>query len=135
MMDRLRLISSHADTALCSQVRAVSKDWASRADLPSHVADMIASFPSTMHPMTQLVAAVTALQMESKFAKAYNEKSVNKVGATRLMTLPEPPRVPVLPPTCDASTRLQLCGQPLITSPFCLPSLEPILGACLRGQR
>lgn len=60
----------------------MSKDWASRADLPSHVADMIASFPSTMHPMTQLVAAVSALQMESKFAKAYNEKSIDKVRRT-----------------------------------------------------
>ena len=70
----------------------MSKDWASRADLPSHVADMIAGFPSTMHPMTQLVAAVTALQMESKFAKAYNEKTVNKVGGLSLMALPGPPR-------------------------------------------
>jgi len=60
------------------QVRAVSKDWASRADLPSHVVDMISNFPTNMHPMTQLVAAVSALQTESRFAKAYSEKSMNK---------------------------------------------------------
>lgn len=66
-------------TASLSQVRAVSKDWASRADLPAHVTDMISNFPSTMHPMSQLVAAVAALQTESKFAKAYNQKSIKKV--------------------------------------------------------
>jgi citrate synthase len=58
----------------------VSKDWASRAALPPHVVDLIANFPKTMHPMSQLVAAVAALQTESKFAKAYNEKTIKKVG-------------------------------------------------------
>ncbi|EGD76179.1 citrate synthase [Salpingoeca rosetta] len=60
------------------QVRAVSRELAARADLPSHVADMIAKFPSTMHPMTQFVSAIAALQTESEFAKAYAAKSVSK---------------------------------------------------------
>jgi len=55
------------------QVKAVSAEWAARADIPSHVANMIKNFPSTLHPMSQLSAAVTALQSESKFAKAYSE--------------------------------------------------------------
>jgi len=55
------------------QVKAVSAEWAVRADIPSHVANMIKNFPSTLHPMSQLSAAVTALQSESKFAKAYSE--------------------------------------------------------------
>eukprot|EP00052_Salpingoeca_macrocollata_P000142 m.18793 g.18793 ORF g.18793 m.18793 type:complete len:463 (-) comp10249_c1_seq1:174-1562(-) len=53
------------------QTDAVSKEWASRADLPKHVTDMIANFPQTLHPMSQFSAAVCALQSESKFAKAY----------------------------------------------------------------
>jgi len=55
------------------QVKAVSAEWAERADIPSHVSNMIKNFPSTLHPMSQLSAAVCALQSESKFAKAYAE--------------------------------------------------------------
>lgn len=55
------------------QVKAVSSEWAARADIPSHVISMIKSFPSTLHPMSQFSAAVTALQSESKFAKAYSD--------------------------------------------------------------
>eukprot|EP00042_Codosiga_hollandica_P026826 m.129234 g.129234 ORF g.129234 m.129234 type:complete len:475 (-) comp52308_c0_seq1:171-1595(-) len=53
------------------QVKAVSKEWNARASIPAHVADMIAKFPTNLHPMSQLSAAVCALQSESKFAKAY----------------------------------------------------------------
>lgn len=56
-----------------TQVDALSKEWAERADLPGHVVDMIANFPSTLHPMSQFSAAICALQSESKFAKAYSE--------------------------------------------------------------
>ncbi len=56
-----------------SQVQALSKDWASRAALPSHVVTMLNNFPSNLHPMSQLVCAVAALNSESKFAKAYTE--------------------------------------------------------------
>ena len=52
---------------------AISADWAARADLPQPVVQMVNNFPNTMHPMTQFSAAITAMQMESKFAKAYAE--------------------------------------------------------------
>ena len=51
------------------QVRAVSKEWASRAALPGHVVTMLNNFPETVHPMSQFAAAITALNSESKFAK------------------------------------------------------------------
>lgn len=53
------------------QVAAISKEWAKRADLPDHVVQMLDNFPSHLHPMAQLVAAVSALNSESKFAQAY----------------------------------------------------------------
>lgn len=59
------------------QVNAISKEWATRADLPDHVAQLLESFPSNLHPMSQFVAAIAALQSESKFAQAY-AKGVHK---------------------------------------------------------
>lgn len=59
------------------QVRALSREWAERADLPTHVTDMIANFPTRLHPMSQFSAAICALQSESKFAQAY-ASGVNK---------------------------------------------------------
>lgn len=56
-----------------AQVDALSKEWAARAALPAHVVTMLNNFPTTLHPMSQLSAAVTALNSESKFAKAYSE--------------------------------------------------------------
>uniref|UniRef100_A0A0N4Z746 Citrate synthase n=1 Tax=Parastrongyloides trichosuri TaxID=131310 RepID=A0A0N4Z746_PARTI len=53
------------------QVNAISKEWASRADLPEHVVRMLDNFPSNLHPMSQLIAAAAALNSESKFAQAY----------------------------------------------------------------
>ncbi|XP_064401146.1 probable citrate synthase, mitochondrial [Halichondria panicea] len=53
------------------EVRAISRDWASRADLPQHVVQMVNNFPTSLHPMAQFSAAVTAMHSESKFAKAY----------------------------------------------------------------
>jgi len=56
-----------------AQVQSVSEEWANRADLPPHVLNMLNNFPSTLHPMAQFSAAITALNSESKFAKAYSE--------------------------------------------------------------
>lgn len=50
----------------------ISKEWANRADIPEHVVTMLNNFPSTLHPMTQLVAASAAMNSESQFLKAYN---------------------------------------------------------------
>lgn len=55
------------------QANALSREWASRAAIPTHVQDMINAFPSTLHPMSQFSAAVTACQSESIFAKQYAE--------------------------------------------------------------
>lgn len=54
------------------QVKAISKEWANRADLPSHVVTLLKTFPSNLHPMAQFSAAITACNSESKFAKAYS---------------------------------------------------------------
>ena len=54
------------------QVAEVSKEWAARADLPPHVVGIINNFPDNLHPMSQFSAAITALQSESQFAKAYS---------------------------------------------------------------
>jgi citrate synthase len=48
----LRLLS---DASLPhTQVDALSKEFAARADLPSHVVQLINNFPSDLHPMAQL---------------------------------------------------------------------------------
>ena len=57
----------------CIQVTAISKDWASRAALPQHVVQLVNNLPSSVHPMSQFSAAITAMNSESKFAKAYSE--------------------------------------------------------------
>lgn len=56
-----------------AQVKAISKEWAQRAELPAHVVTMLNNMPSKLHPMSQFSAAVTALNSESQFAKAYSE--------------------------------------------------------------
>jgi citrate synthase len=54
-----------------AQARALSKEWADRAALPGHVVTMLNNIPSNLHPMSQFIAAIAALNSESKFAKAY----------------------------------------------------------------
>ncbi|XP_031557908.1 citrate synthase, mitochondrial-like isoform X2 [Actinia tenebrosa] len=54
------------------QVDNLSHEWAAKADLPQHVVQMLNNFPDTLHPMSQFSAAVTAMNSESKFVKAYN---------------------------------------------------------------
>jgi citrate synthase len=55
------------------QVRALSAEWASRAELPCHVVAMLNNFPSHLHTMAQFSAAMAALNYESKFAQAYSD--------------------------------------------------------------
>ncbi|XP_033639372.1 citrate synthase, mitochondrial-like [Asterias rubens] len=59
------------------QTDAVSKEWAARGAVPSHVAQMLNNFPSSLHPMSQFSAAITAMNSDSKFAQAYTD-GVNK---------------------------------------------------------
>lgn len=56
-----------------NQVKALSKEWASRADIPEHVVTMLTNFPHHLHPMSQFAAAIAALNSESRFAKAYSD--------------------------------------------------------------
>ncbi|VDM98727.1 unnamed protein product [Thelazia callipaeda] len=54
-----------------AQTKALSEEWAAHADLPKHVEQMICNFPNKLHPMSQFVCAIAALNSESKFAEAY----------------------------------------------------------------
>ncbi|ORZ36353.1 citrate synthase-like protein [Catenaria anguillulae PL171] len=65
------LLTGEVPTA--EQVQAISAEWAARSHLPSYVEDIIDRCPNTLHPMSQFSLAVTALQGESAFAKAYNQ--------------------------------------------------------------
>ena len=51
----------------------MSKEWASRAELPQHVVMMLNHFPVDLHPMSQFTAAIAALNKDSKFAAAYSQ--------------------------------------------------------------
>lgn len=54
-----------------AQTKALSEEFAARSTLPNHVEDLIDRSPTTLHPMAQFSIAVTALESESQFAKAY----------------------------------------------------------------
>jgi len=58
-------------------VHHMTSVWQRRSHVPSHVFDVIDSFPSYAHPMTMFVSAVMALQTEGQFVKAY-AKGLNK---------------------------------------------------------
>ena len=60
-----------------SQIRAFSRELAEKSMLPAFVEHMLDSFPKDLHPMTQFACAVSTLNHESVFAKAY-EKGINK---------------------------------------------------------
>jgi hypothetical protein len=55
------------------QVNALSRDWAARAAIPEFVEEVLDRCPPTLHPMSQFSLAVTALNHDSAFAKAYQE--------------------------------------------------------------
>lgn len=59
------------------QVRTLSRTFAENAELPEFIVKMMDAFPTTLHPMTQMSIAVSALNHGSKFARMY-EKGMNK---------------------------------------------------------
>lgn len=65
------------DVPTDAQVKAISQEWASRSSLPEHVVKALNNLPKNLHPMTQFSAAITMLNSESLFVKAYN-KGVHK---------------------------------------------------------
>lgn len=54
-----------------AQVDAISQEWVARAELPQFVVQMLQNFPKDLHPMTQFLTAIAALNKESKFVDAY----------------------------------------------------------------
>jgi len=59
------------------QTQAITNEWNQRAGLPAHVEEMLNSLPKNVHPMSQFSAAVTLMNAQSKFVKAY-ENGVHK---------------------------------------------------------
>ncbi|KAG5653981.1 hypothetical protein H0H81_008849 [Sphagnurus paluster] len=59
------------------QTKQLSKELAEKGDLPAYVEKLIDSFPTTLHPMTQLGMGVAALNHDSSFQAAY-EKGMKK---------------------------------------------------------
>ena len=59
------------------QARVLSRELAQKAQIPAFVGKLLDNFPRDLHPMTQFACAVSALNYESVFAKAY-EKGLNK---------------------------------------------------------
>ena len=60
-----------------SQIRAFSRELAEKSRLPKFLLPMLRTLPTSMHPMTRFACMVSALNMDSAFAKAYN-KGINK---------------------------------------------------------
>ncbi|AET37520.1 citrate (Si)-synthase CIT2 Ecym_1280 [Eremothecium cymbalariae DBVPG len=61
-----------------TQAKALSADLMSRSELPEHVIRLLDGLPKDLHPMAQFSIAVTALESESKFAKAYAQGVAKK---------------------------------------------------------
>ncbi|KAJ7573857.1 citrate synthase-like protein [Mycena floridula] len=55
------------------QVTELSRDWAARGAIPEFVEEILDRCPPTLHPMSQFSLAVTALNHNSAFAKAYQD--------------------------------------------------------------
>ncbi|GBE60802.1 citrate synthase [Babesia ovata] len=68
-----------------SETKALSAELARRAYVPMHVYKVIDQLPTDVHPMTQYVVAIAALQSESKFRQVYKEKKYSKETAWRLV--------------------------------------------------
>lgn len=60
------------------QVRDLSAEWAARSHVPKFIEELIDRCPPTLHPMAQFSLAVTALEHESSFAKAYTKGIAKK---------------------------------------------------------
>lgn len=70
-----------------SQVKTLSAELAARSQLPKHVEELIDRSPSHLHPMAQFSIAVTALESESQFAKAYASGVSKKITGIILMKI------------------------------------------------
>jgi citrate synthase len=62
-----------SDVPTLEQAQEVAADFKTRAKVPGYVFDVLRAMPSDTHPMTMFSAAITSMQRESLFAKAYHE--------------------------------------------------------------
>lgn len=51
----------------------VTAEWQRRSEVPAHVFRLLDSLPLETHPMTQFIAAISAMQTGSIFARRYDE--------------------------------------------------------------
>ncbi|CAF5095531.1 unnamed protein product [Rotaria sp. Silwood1] len=65
------LVTSQIPTQ--EQVEWVTCEWNKRAEIPKYVITMLNNLPIELHPMSQFSAAITILNRDSKFAKAYSD--------------------------------------------------------------
>jgi citrate synthase len=54
-------------------VKALTKEWQDRGELPGYLVDILKAIPKDTHPMTQFSTAILSLQKDSVFAKQYRE--------------------------------------------------------------
>ncbi|KAK9466985.1 citrate synthase-like protein, partial [Lipomyces arxii] len=59
-------------------IRTFSAELAEKGDLPDYLVTLLDNLPPTLHPMTQIAIAVSALNHESVFAKLYEQGKITK---------------------------------------------------------
>ncbi|XP_011205567.2 probable citrate synthase, mitochondrial [Bactrocera dorsalis] len=64
------LLTGNIPTA--EQTKMVTDEWNAKAALPDYVKKMLDNLPKDLHPMSQFSMAVTSLNKDSKFLKAYH---------------------------------------------------------------
>ncbi|ORM40925.1 putative 4-hydroxy-3-methylbut-2-en-1-yl diphosphate synthase [Babesia sp. Xinjiang] len=77
------LLTGEVPTA--KEAELLSKELATRSSVPQYVYNVLDKLPTHTHPMTQYVVAIAALQTESIFRKAYNEKKYKRDTAWKLV--------------------------------------------------
>jgi citrate synthase len=65
------LLTSKVPTA--AETKQFQNELAHRSELPEYLEKIIDALPSTLHPMTQFVISIAALNHESQFAAAYTK--------------------------------------------------------------
>ncbi|KAJ9577005.1 hypothetical protein L9F63_006442 [Diploptera punctata] len=61
------------------QVEFVRDEWNCRGKLPKHIKTLLLNFPKNLHPMAQLSAALSAMNIKSQFSKKLNTVKKDKL--------------------------------------------------------
>merc|ERR1711939_37462 len=56
-----------------AEIDAFQSELAERSELPEHITKIVDAFPKTLHPMTQFMMSIAALNHDSKFASGYKQ--------------------------------------------------------------